>query len=150
MAFGPLIYPDVEVMLSSGAPDPDMLSAVFAENLGPDATLVFDRGLTLESVESTAMPRPLDIILPLTQAFPYDPANGNLLVDLRIDGCPIGSIGLWFDAVVSDTDGVSRAEAFTPGATVAETVDTAGMVTLFRSSEIFADGFESGDVGMWE
>ncbi len=150
MAFGPLLYPDVRIMLSSGAPDPDTLSATFADNLGPDATVVFDGQMALESSPSTDVPRPFDVTMSFESAFSYDPADGNLLVDLRIGACPIGSLGLWFDAVFSASDSVSRAHSPAADDTTAFTVDTAGMVTRFLPSVVFVDGFESGDTSGWQ
>jgi hypothetical protein len=62
------------------------LSRSFVENLGDDYALVFDGALTLSSSNSPAQGNTLafDILFPFTQPFRYDPAAGNLLLEVQI------------------------------------------------------------------
>lgn len=116
-AFGPVEL-DVEIRLSTTASPPDTMSRVFADNVGPDETVVLARGpLTLASAASGDAVNAFDVVVPLTTPFEYDPAMGNLLVDVFVHG---GSFTTFLDAVESNTDGVGRRFA----ADVAATSDT--------------------------
>jgi len=72
----------------------DEMSTKFSENTGNNRMLVFDGSLILSS-ENLAGPedtRQFDMITPLTTPFLYDPAAGNLVLDLQVardGGLPI-------------------------------------------------------------
>jgi len=74
-----------QVSLSTTPKAPDALSPTFAQNVGPDATVVFSGPLNLSSAFTgpPTGPKDFDIVVPLTTPFVYAPAAGNLLVDLR-------------------------------------------------------------------
>lgn len=77
------------------------ISTTFAENLGPDNTLVFDGtvNVTTGNLPGPGNTRQFDYVFPFTTPFLYDPAAGNLVLDLQIVGS--GS-ALTFDTVSGD------------------------------------------------
>ncbi len=78
------------------------LSSTFADNLGADNVLVFDGTLTWTHVNlpGPGNTRQFDVVFPLTTPFLYDPAAGNLLLDIQFtaDGSSIR-----FDSVLGDS-----------------------------------------------
>ena len=63
------------------------MSTTYADNIGPDATLVFSGPAGLNSSGCTGpSPCPFDQVLTLTTPFLYNPALGSLLVDLQYTG----------------------------------------------------------------
>jgi len=69
------------------------LSANFAANLGTNNTLVFDGTVTATTgnLPGPGNTRQFDVVFPLTTPFLYDPAAGNLLLDIQftVDGSSI-------------------------------------------------------------
>jgi hypothetical protein len=69
------------------------LSTTFAENLGTNNTLVLDGtvNLTTRNLAGPGDTRQFDYVFPLTTPFLYDPAAGNLLLDIQFtaDGSAI-------------------------------------------------------------
>ena len=69
------------------------LSTTFAENLGTNNTLVFDGTVTATTgnLPGPGNTRQFDVVFPLTTPFLYDPAAGNLLLDIQftVDGSSI-------------------------------------------------------------
>jgi hypothetical protein len=75
--------PDIQLNLSTTSRAVDGLSMTFAENLGSDDTIVFDRGpLTLSGTGGMG-PNLFDATITLTTPYFYNPAQGNLLLDVR-------------------------------------------------------------------
>ncbi len=64
------------------------VTTTFANQRGPDHTLVFDGAVSWPAFAATPGPCPFVIDIPLTTPFPYDPAAGglNIEVDLPIQG----------------------------------------------------------------
>jgi len=130
--FAATTIPGVTIKLSSTSQAPDGLSPAFASNVGGDLVTVFAGDLTLSSPASGAgTPKPFNIRVPLSAAFPFDPSSGlNLLLDVTIPTCKVTNA---FDAVDSPTDGISIVRAF-PSTSVTGTVtSTVGLVTQFAS-----------------
>src|SRR5258706_965280 len=115
----------MQINLSTTAKAPDGLASTFASNVGADDTIVFVGSLSLSST-ATGRPAGFDILIPLATPFFYDPAAGNLLLDvLNRDGGTSSPL----DAVLASGDSVSRQYnpiTFTTGST-----DSAGLVTKF-------------------
>ena len=69
------------------------LSTTFADNLGTNNTLVFNGTLTwtTANLPGPGNTRQFDIVFPFTTPFLYDPAAGNLLLDIQFtaDGSSI-------------------------------------------------------------
>lgn len=114
---------NLQVNLSTTARQPDGLSALFAENVGSNDTVVFSGPITLSSAFTGPAngPKAWDIVVPLTTPFLYDPAAGNLLVDIRNHS---GSLVTFVDAGQAAGDGASRAFALGSGSTTATTRDS--------------------------
>ena len=76
---------NIQFNLSTTTQNPVALSATLAQNVGPDDTVVFQGPLSISSrfVGPAGGPKAFDIIVPLSQPFLYDPAQGNLVVDIR-------------------------------------------------------------------
>ena len=132
-AFPRTAVPDVEIHLSTTSRDPDALSPVFSENVGPDDTLVFSGSFTISSATCMGLePYDFDRVA-LAKNFWYDPRKGNLLLDVRlyqgIGPFPPGEFPP-FDAVDAPSDGISRVYAEDVSA-MSGTADTTGVVTFF-------------------
>ena len=122
--------PDIQIDLSTTSAADDGLSSTFANNVGADDTIVFARGaLTLSSAFTGPPdgPKDFDIIITLTTPFLYNPALGNLLLDVRNFGAGTTTV---FDAVSPLGDGVSRVFN-TDVNSGTGTPDSAGLVTGF-------------------
>ena len=124
--------PDIQIDLAySSAPD-DGLSTTYANNITAGDTIVFARGpLTLSSAFTgpAGGPKDFDIVVTLTTPFLYNPALGNLLLDVRNFG---GGITCSFDAVFTPADGVSRVFSLTGVNATTGSTDTLGLVTGFN------------------
>ena len=69
--------------------DADVPSTVYADNYGPDVTLVFDGTLSVSTMNTgpDGGPKDFDIAFPFDQPFNYDPTSGaNLLVEMQMVG----------------------------------------------------------------
>ena len=123
--------PDIQIDLAySSAPD-DGLSTTYANNITAGDTIVFARGpLALHSAFTGPAngPKDFDIVITLTTPFFYNPALGNLLLDVRNFG---GGTTTSFDAVFTSGDGVSRLFNQNVNGTTGST-DSLGLVTGFN------------------
>ena len=122
--------PDIQIDLAYSSAADDGLSLTYANNITAGDTIVFARGpLTLSSAFTGPPngPKDFDIIITLTTPFLYNPALGNLLLDVRNFGA--GSTTS-FDAVSPLGDGVSR--VFNQNVNdPTGTLDSTGLVTGF-------------------
>jgi hypothetical protein len=77
------------------------MSTTFSQNIGTNNTLVFDGtvNVTTGNLPGPGNTRQFDYVLPLTTPFLYDPAAGNLVLDIQIEGS--GS-AVTFDTVSGD------------------------------------------------
>jgi hypothetical protein len=133
--------PDIQINLSTIMIGPDGLSLVFANNLGVDDTIVFARGpLSLSSDFTGPQGGPLDfdIVITLTTPFFYNPAAGNLLMDVRNFG---GGTTTLFDAEITAGDSLGRVHTTlsSPGGVNSPEAghgDTAGLVTQFTYAPV--------------
>jgi hypothetical protein len=113
----------------------DSLNPVFDTNTGVDDLTVFPKGpLTLPSAYAGPKggPKDFDIFINLTTPFIYNPANGNLLLDVR------NSSDNTVEATAFDCENgalfnnaVSRQSADNVTQTTASVSDTYGLVTQF-------------------
>ncbi|MEO7678429.1 MAG: hypothetical protein ABIV39_16850 [Verrucomicrobiota bacterium] len=79
-------FPSLQIFVSTTTRSVASLSTTFADNIGLDNTLVFSGTLTSQTAN---LPGPgntkqFDIVFPFTTPFLYDPAAGNLLIEVRI------------------------------------------------------------------
>jgi hypothetical protein len=123
--------PDIQIDLAYSSAADDGLSTTYANNITAGDTVVFARGpLTLSSAFTGPPngPKDFDIIITLTTPFFYNPALGNLLLDVRNFGAGTTTS---FDAVFTSGDGVSRLFNQNVNGTTGST-DTLGLVTGFN------------------
>lgn len=136
MAFSSTL-PNVQIDLSTTAATPSTLSGTFANNVGVDDITVFGPGpLTLSSsfTGPAGGPKNFDIIITLTTPFYYNPALGNLLLDVRVASFGSAVTTTFFDFDPSSGSVVGRAFTGNSGVNspTADTVDnTGGLVTQF-------------------
>jgi hypothetical protein len=86
----PYSVPEIQVYLSTTAAEPNALAtgstAAMDGNVGADETLVFSGQLNWDPCGALACPvpqvPPFDQTIPLATTFSYDPAAGNLLLDV--------------------------------------------------------------------
>ena len=95
--------------LSTSPFTPDNLPSTFAAAHGPaDLTQVIDgHALSSSFTGPAGGPKDFDVILTLESPFTYDPAQGSLLIDVRIFGVS-EDLGGFFDSQVTTGDSVSR------------------------------------------
>ncbi|MEO7317424.1 MAG: hypothetical protein ABIZ56_00385 [Chthoniobacteraceae bacterium] len=128
--------PSIRIDLSTTSAAENTLSATFASNVGANNVSVFGGvtggALALSSAFTgpAVGPKAFDIVITLTTPFFYNPAFGNLLMDVRNFG---GGITDNFDAVSASGDGVSRVTTMASGvnSTTADLTDSLGLVTAF-------------------
>ncbi len=131
--------------LSTTAKAPDALSPTFAANVGPDEKQVFSGPLQVDVVSSSSSdePQSFEIVINFQVPFLYNPAKGNLLVDIRNaqGGTQNPPLDQEIDASTAAHDAVSR--AFNYGDANArivgkiggtDEVDTLGLVTQFGTT----------------
>ena len=75
------------------------LSATFADNIGPDNTLVFDGPISLiyPATGPAGGPHPFGTAIVFDTPYLYDPSQGNLMVDTNTPVESTGSDGFLFD-----------------------------------------------------
>lgn len=123
-----LTLPHIVIRLSTTAHGADALSTDLDDNVGSDATTVASGPLVLSSAFRGPPdgPKDFDILIGFGESFDYDPALGNLLLEV-VNGANV--VTALLDAEDS-IDGVSRAYTIdADGPTIA--VDTLGLVTRF-------------------
>ncbi len=122
--------PDIQIDLSTTTSAPDALSNIFANNVGGDNTVVYNRSpLSLSSLDTGIGPRDFDIFINFTTSFAYDPTLGNLLLDVRNFG---GGTTTPFDAEFTNADAVSRLLVTNNINSPTGQPDTLGLVTQFH------------------
>ena len=128
---------DIQINLSTTAAAADSLSNTFADNVGTNDAVVYNRGsLSMSSADTGAGPRDFDVVVNFHTAFLYDPSAGNLLLDVRNYS---GGTTTQFDAHNVTSDGVSRLWArdvnqlFGAGS---DSYASLGLVTQFKYSAV--------------
>jgi len=118
---------DIEFRLSTTSAGPDSLSTTFADNIGPDETVVFSGQWVLSSSDTGPGPRDFDIELALTTPFAYDPSVGNLLIDVFLYSA-FDCTDIDAEATAGDSvSAVQNSDIFSPTGQIA----TNGLVTQF-------------------
>lgn len=127
---------NLQCNLSTTAVNPDAMNARFADNIGLDDVKVFESARAAFTNFGDPCPAgPSSSAMQLDVPFLYDPAKGNLLMDLRSPGAFPPARGLsFFDSQLA-ADEVSRVAALSLDATTAQTVDSAGLVTRLEFYE---------------
>ena len=120
---------NVQISVSTTLRQPDSLSPIFADNVGLNNSIVRSGSLTISgrNIHFPGGPNPFEIAVQFTTPFFYDPAQGNLLLDVRNY---FGAATTPFDAVNTPGDPVSSLFALGADATTG-TPSTIGLVTRF-------------------
>ena len=105
-------FTNISIQLSTTSKPADGLSLTFNDNVGSDVTTVFSGGLSLSSAGTGPLggPKDFDIVITFATPFSYNPAAGNLLLDVRNFGGFAGSIRP-FDAQNTFGDSTSRLQS---------------------------------------
>jgi hypothetical protein len=137
---------DLQVNLSTTGKTPENLSTTFSDNVGADDTVVFSSAAVQFETSLAGPPdgpQAFDLVITLPTPFHYDPAQGNLLLDVRnASGTTHDPANeQQIDAVSTGGDSVSRVynlgdvAAATAGSTGGGfQADTFGAVTRFIST----------------
>ena len=126
----------IRIDLSTATVSPDALGTTFASNVGANDTIVYGgatgAALSLSSAYTgpAGGPKAFDIIINLTTPFFYNPAAGNLLLDVRNFG---GGSTTPLNTESTVGDSVSRAYTMPSGvgSATADGTDSGGLVTEF-------------------
>src|SRR5437899_2488814 len=117
----------MQINMSTISAGPDGLSTTFATNVGANDTIVYARGtLALSSSFTGAGPKDFDIHIIFTTPFLYNPAAGNLLLDVRNFGAGTTT---QFDAQLTPGDSISR--VYSLGIAATGVADSDGLITQF-------------------
>ena len=136
--------PQLQVNLSTTQKSPDGLSSTFADNVGSDDTQVFS-GPFQSAVTFTGDPTDFEVVINFTTPFYYDPAKGNLLLDVRNaqGGVEVPPSDQELDGTIAAGDSVSRVYNF--GDVTATTAgqsggvdekDTYGLIAKFSAINV--------------
>jgi PEP-CTERM motif len=129
---------DVLVTLSVTSMPVDGLDPVFANNLTGAVTTVHSGALSFSWSAASGPARPFDLHIPLLAPFRYDPAQGNLLLDITVISGNIGrssTPALDFDHDNGVISGVFVASAATTGwQTASGQAFSGGLVTEFTTA----------------
>lgn len=135
---------DPLIRMSHTSKSADHLSAIFDENLGPEAIQVFPNGRAIAVLGSgvcvTEPVQSYSTTIQLNPPFFYKPSQGNLLLDLtipiheplHIDPRSSYIEPMFNEAVDRPDDGISSISASPSAAATADTVTSAGLVTKFQ------------------
>ena len=130
-----LFFGGGSVTLSTVPVGPDGLSPVFANNVGVNAVTIFSGGFSFGGTsEPGAMPQAFHQTFGATTPFFYNPAQGNLLMEIRgVSGQVFTPGSLDAQSVLGDSiTRVFAASAFAASGTA----DTLGLVTRFDMTVI--------------
>jgi hypothetical protein len=131
----------LQVNLSTTSKRPDALSSTFADNVGSDDTQVFSGPLPA-AVTFTGDPTNFEVVVNFTTPFFYNPAKGNLLLDIRNSqgGVEVPPNDQELDGTSASGDSVSRVYNFgdVTAAKAGQTggvdeKDTYGLITRFNA-----------------
>jgi hypothetical protein len=113
-------------------------SATFASNLGADLTTVYSGALTLTTAATGTGPQPFDYTINFASPFSYNPAGGNLLLDVLIPvGASVSGGGfgfLTFDNANTNNDGVRSIVEINSGGATQGFLDTSAAITAFETT----------------
>jgi hypothetical protein len=150
----------LQVNLSTTSKTPDGLSSNFAENVGPNDTQVFS-GPFQTAVTFTGDPTNFEVVINFTTPFYYDPAKGNLLLDVRNlqGGTEVPPSDQQLDGTNANGDSVSRvynygdATAAAAGQTGGvDEKDSYGLITRFNAINAVSRKIHGGagtfDIGL--
>lgn len=119
---------------------PNQLGTTFADNVGSDAQTVYSGALTLTTSAAGSAPYPFDYTINLQTPFTYDPAQGNLLLDVLVPStASVSGSGFGFatfDTVNTVDDGVFSVVEINNGSATSGQVSTAAAITQFSYTAV--------------
>ncbi len=119
------------IQFSTTTQTPESLSPVFADNIGSDVTTVRNGAIPIGgNFQPGASPQPFGSGITMTSPFLYNPAQGNLLLDITAGGGLTLFPGA-LDAQSVSGDSISRVYATSAGAS-AGVSDSLGLITRFN------------------
>ena len=119
--------PGFQIDLSTTSRAVDGLSASFVDNVGADNIVVLSPSVSFAN-NTPGAPPDFPVMITLNHPFFYNPAGGNLLMDVRLNQS--GGIFGFFDALNATGDPVSISYAFDVTAASGQT-STLGLATAF-------------------
>jgi len=120
---------NVDIYLGYAATTTTNPSPTFANNIGPQYTMVYSGSLTLSSAATGGPPHNFDIIVDVQDSFSYDPAVGPLLLDVFMYSRPYTT---YFDASSASQNATARIYASGSVSDPSGTVGyNYGLVTMF-------------------
>lgn len=125
-------YPELQINFSVTDVQPDNLSSIYADNLGNTVTTVFEPKRFDFGVDDWSLD---GVGIILNSPFFYDPQQGNLLMEIWINGSPIRSSYEALQAENTLGDTVSRVYGGTADS-ASGTADSIGLVTWFTIEPI--------------
>lgn len=146
-AIGPVTVTGMTVKLSSTKATTATLSTVFADNIGPDETTVFNGDFTFSAGVNASPPHPFDIDLPINEAFEFDGQHNNLLLDITISGCQDQQFS--FDAATNDNQTRRMFSTDKDSLTGQLDTDDYGLVTAITTSTPPPLPYVQGMSGNW-
>ncbi|QYE37303.1 PEPxxWA-CTERM sorting domain-containing protein (plasmid) [Polymorphobacter sp. PAMC 29334] len=112
------------------------LSTVFADNIGSDVTNIYSGPLSFAAPTDQGF----DYVINFTKPFRYNPAAGNLLLDVLIPaGTSVSGQGFFlasFDTANQPNDGVASVSDIFDGNATRGSIDTSGSITKFTGTAI--------------
>ena len=126
-------YPTIQFDLSTTSTMVGNLSSTFSSNVGANDLVVYNGSLTL-TTSNTLIPggttKAFDLVVQLANPFLYDPAMGNLLLDIRNSSSGFaGFVDAQGDPTLTPTTRLNFLDNSTTGLT--GNVQSAGLVTQF-------------------
>ena len=128
------MFTNCQIRMSTTARGPDQLSSIFAENVGPDETVLRTGRIFASNGGSCSSFGYGTGTLFLDIPFYYNPHTGrNLLLELRVSEPNYieGGKQVTMETQSVTNDSISRVAAFSSTATTADVVDTAGLIATF-------------------
>jgi hypothetical protein len=141
---------DVQIDLSVTSVAPDALNSVFANNLGPSVTTVY-QGNKHVVLSGTVLPNGtslFELTFPFSAPFSYNPAAGNLLFDVRT-GTNAGKDFLTGMDVFNTVNGFSPGRVYGNSSDPGGTVGSIGLIAQLSFQDAGTSGVpEPGTIWM--
>ena len=128
---------DIKVTISYCAVPHDQISTSFAANVGAAPTVVFNGIWNLPAFTGDpALPNPFTARIPFLVPFVYNPAAGDLLIEVEVRQ---GAMGSGAFARADNNQGVRRLFNTSSSTAPTGTIDFVGLITEFNSGACTAD-----------
>ncbi len=145
-------YGNVVIRLSTtsfGDEQGTTLSSSFATNIGADVTTVYQGALSFAAAATDGF----DYVVHFANGFTYDPAAGNLLLDVLIPtGTSVSGPGFFlasYDTANQFNDGVYSVNSVFDGSATSGFANTAGTITQFTGTAVGGSGSTVPEPATW-